>query len=113
MTQRCAARWPRDCGQSGFQGFFPVHHLPAVKGIFQELGFSPAVATILALLCTECPRRRWTTPAGRLFVATGPRGLPQGACTSPALSNLLARRLDARLDRHRQETWFYLYPLRR
>jgi retron-type reverse transcriptase len=32
-----------------------------------------------------------------LFVASGPRALPQGACTSPALSNLLARRLDARL----------------
>jgi RNA-directed DNA polymerase len=30
-------------------------------------------------------------------VATGPRGLPQGACTSPALSNQVARRLDRRL----------------
>jgi RNA-directed DNA polymerase len=30
-------------------------------------------------------------------VATGPRGLPQGACTSPALSNQVARRLDKRL----------------
>ena len=31
------------------------------------------------------------------FVATGPRGLPQGACTSPAISNLIARKLDRRL----------------
>jgi hypothetical protein len=31
-------------------------------------------------------------------VATGPRGLPQGACTSPALSNQVARRLDKRLN---------------
>jgi retron-type reverse transcriptase len=31
------------------------------------------------------------------FVATGPRGLPQGACTSPALANQAARRLDRRL----------------
>jgi retron-type reverse transcriptase len=31
------------------------------------------------------------------YVATGPRGLPQGACTSPALSNQVARRLDRRL----------------
>ena len=31
------------------------------------------------------------------FVATGPRGLPQGACTSPAISNQIARRLDRRL----------------
>jgi len=78
--------------------FFPSITFPRVKGIFQELGFSPAVATILALLCTECPRRK-VEYGGRLFhVATGPRGLPQGACTSPALSNLLARRLDARLN---------------
>lgn len=77
--------------------FFPSITFPRVKGIFQELGFSPAVATILGLLCTECPRRK-VEYSGRLFhVATGARGLPQGACTSPALSNLLARRLDARL----------------
>jgi retron-type reverse transcriptase len=38
------------------------------------------------------------TYAGRPYhVATGPRALPQGACTSPALSNLASRRLDSRL----------------
>ena len=31
------------------------------------------------------------------YVAVGPRGLPQGACTSPGLSNQVARRLDKRL----------------
>jgi retron-type reverse transcriptase len=77
--------------------FFPSITFPRVKGIFQDLGFSPAVATILALLCTECPRRKVEYNGKTLFVATGPRGLPQGACTSPALSNLLARRLDSRL----------------
>jgi retron-type reverse transcriptase len=36
--------------------------------------------------------------AGKNYhVAVGPRGLPQGACTSPALSNQVARRLDQRL----------------
>ncbi len=77
--------------------FFPSITFPRVKGIFQELGFSPAVATILGLLCTECPRRKVEYAGKTLFVATGARGLPQGACTSPALSNLLARRLDSRL----------------
>ena len=77
--------------------FFPSITFPRVKGIFQELGFSPAVATILGLLCTESPRRKVEYNAKPLFVATGRRGLPQGACTSPALSNLLARRLDSRL----------------
>lgn len=33
----------------------------------------------------------------RYFVATGERALPQGACTSPALSNQIAKKLDRRL----------------
>jgi retron-type reverse transcriptase len=56
------------------------------------------VATLLGLLCTECPRRRVVYAGTPYFVATGPRGLPQGACTSPALSNQVARRLDRRLS---------------
>ncbi len=78
--------------------FFPSITFPRVKGIFQDLGFSPAAATILALLCTECPRREVEYNGKKFFAATGPRALPQGACTSPALSNLLARRLDSRLS---------------
>ncbi len=78
-------------------GFFPTLTFPRVRGFFAALGFSPAVATILALLCTACPRRRVRFRDQAFFVATGPRALPQGACTSPALSNLIARRLDARL----------------
>src|SRR5262249_54488226 len=60
-------------------------------------GYSGAVATILALLCTECPRRTVQYQGKSYHVATGPRGLPQGACTSPGLSNQVARRLDRRL----------------
>jgi RNA-directed DNA polymerase len=77
--------------------FFPSISFPRVKGVFQQLGYSPAAATIHALLCTECPRNRVTYGGRELFVATGPRGLPQGASTSPALSNLVARGLDSRL----------------
>jgi retron-type reverse transcriptase len=78
--------------------FFPSITFLRVKGIFQELGYSPAAATILALLCTESPRSKVQYNGRTFYVATGPRALPQGACTSPALSNLLARRLDSRLD---------------
>lgn len=77
--------------------FFPSVTFPRVKGVFQQIGYSPAAATVLALLCTECPRSRVNYDGRELFVATGPRGLPQGACTSPALSNLVARGLDGRL----------------
>ncbi len=79
------------------QGFFPSIGLPGVRSVFRRLGYSPAVATILGLLCTECPRRRVVYDGTTYYVATGPRGLPQGACTSPGLSNQVARRLDRRL----------------
>jgi retron-type reverse transcriptase len=78
--------------------FFPSITFPRVEGAFRHLGYSPAVAAILALLCTEAPRTRVEYAGRPYFVAAGPRSLPQGACTSPALSNLVARRLDARLS---------------
>ncbi len=88
--------------------FFPCITFPRVKGIFEGLGYSPAIATILALLCTESPRRTLVYAGRELHVATGPRALPQGACTSPALSNLAARKLDARLEGLARKTgWTY------
>lgn len=77
--------------------FFPSIGFPRIRGILAATGFSPCAATILALLCTESPRQELGLAGQRLFVATGPRALPQGACTSPALANLTARFLDARL----------------
>jgi retron-type reverse transcriptase len=76
--------------------FFPTISFPRVRGVFRRMGYSGAVATIFALLCTESPRRRVEFDGRRFHVAIGPRALPQGACTSPALSNLVARRLDRR-----------------
>lgn len=79
------------------EGFFPSIGFARVRHLFRRLGYSGAVATLLALLCTECPRRKVVYTGTTYYVATGPRGLPQGACTSPALSNQIARRLDRRL----------------
>lgn len=78
--------------------FFPSITFPRVRGLFQSLGYSPAVATVLALLCTECPRVEAVLDGKTFYVAAGQRGLPQGAATSPALSNLVARKLDRRLS---------------
>jgi retron-type reverse transcriptase len=80
------------------EGFFPNIGFPRVRKVFERLGYSPAVATILALLCTECPRRTVILEGMTYHVATAPRGLPQGACTSSGLSNQVARRLDRRLS---------------
>jgi retron-type reverse transcriptase len=78
--------------------FFPSIIFRRVAGFFRELGYSPAVATIFALLCTDAPRRKVVYASKTFFVAAGVRALPQGACTSPAISNLVARRLDSRLN---------------
>jgi retron-type reverse transcriptase len=77
--------------------FFPTITFPRVRGIFESLGYSPAVATVLGLLTTEAPRRVVEYAGKKYYVATGPRALPQGACSSPALSNLAAWGLDRRL----------------
>ncbi len=80
------------------ENFFPTIGFARVRQVFKGFGYSPAVATVLALLCTESPRRAVTYAGQPYLVATGPRGLPQGACTSPALSNQVAKRLDRRIQ---------------
>jgi RNA-directed DNA polymerase len=77
--------------------FFPTITFPRVRGLFESLGYSPAAATLLALLCTEAPRTAMTYDGKTYWVAAGERALPQGACTSPAISNLVTRKLDRRL----------------
>ncbi len=86
--------------------FFPGIYFPRVRRFFFQLGYSGAVATILALLCTEAPRRQQGPESQRLYLALGPRGLPQGACTSPALANQIARSLDRRLTRQARAMGF-------
>jgi retron-type reverse transcriptase len=78
--------------------FFPTVTFRRVAGLFREIGYSPAVSTILALLCTDAPRRKVVYADKTFYVAAGARALPQGACTSPAISNLVAKRLDSRLS---------------
>ena len=77
--------------------FFPSIQFRRVKGLFTHLGYNEGVASILALLCTESPRVALTLDGEKKHVAIGERQLPQGACTSPAITNILCRRLDSRL----------------
>jgi RNA-directed DNA polymerase len=70
--------------------FFPSVHYRRVIGLFQELGYPTEAAEALAGLCTYRPK-----------LADGhmvwPGLLAQGAPSSPAITNLICRRLDARL----------------
>ncbi|MEM8875682.1 MAG: reverse transcriptase family protein [Planctomycetota bacterium] len=81
--------------------FFGTITFPRVRGVFKALGYSGAAATVLALLTTEPPRVKASLADGRMtLVALGERRLPQGAPTSPAITNRLCRRLDRRLAGH-------------
>ncbi len=77
--------------------FFPTVTWRRVKGIFRKAGYREQIATLLALLCTEAPREIVEHAGKRFYVALGPRCLPQGAPTSPALTNVLCLRLDQRI----------------
>ena len=72
------------------EDFFPTVHYRRVKGLFATHGYNDEVASTLAGLTTWRPR----LPDGTVV---WPGVLPQGAPTSPAIANLVCRRMDARL----------------
>jgi hypothetical protein len=86
--------------------FFPSITFKRVKQMFQHLGFNEGVATLFALLSTEAPRAELTLDGQKYFVAVTARFLPQGACTSPAITNILCRVLDKRLSGAAQKLGF-------
>ena len=77
--------------------FFPTITFRRVKGVFRKAGYREQIATLLALLSTEAPRKIVRDGAEEYFVSLGPRCLPQGAPTSPAITNVVCMRLDRRL----------------
>jgi RNA-directed DNA polymerase len=94
----------RHCGAEvvvkfDLEDFFPTIHYYRVMGLFASLGYpiedarfgtgdtSRQIAAVLARLCIYTPDPQ----------AWGTGSLPQGAPTSPAISNLICRGLDARL----------------
>lgn len=79
------------------QDFFPTISYRRIKGLFQGFGYSEKIATVLALLCSEPERDEIDLDGETYFMATGDRHLPQGAPTSPAISNLMCRKLDKRV----------------
>jgi hypothetical protein len=98
LTNAAAHTDARAVLKMDLKDFFPTVTLARVKGIFRKAGYREQVATLLALLCTESPREVVGLEGKTYYVSLGPRCLPQGAPTSPALTNTLCLRLDRRLS---------------
>lgn len=86
--------------------FFPSISYVRVKGLFQSFGYSEAVATIFALLCTEPEVEEVELDGKTYYVALTERHLPQGSPASPAITNILCRRLDRRLTQMAEQLGF-------
>lgn len=98
LTNAEAHANPKVVVKMDIKDFFPTVTLPRVRGLFRKAGYREQVATLLALLCTESPREVVEHDGQTYYVALGPRCLPQGAPTSPALTNTLCLRMDQRIS---------------
>ncbi len=77
------------------RNFFPSIRASRVHGVFRMAGYPLIVTRLLTGLCTNQTNR--SVLFGRADRAFDSAHLPQGAPTSPALSNLCAWHLDCRL----------------
>lgn len=91
----------RDCVlRADLADFFPSIRFGRVAAIFRTSGYPPAVAKLLAGICCHSAPPQLVREAKlplRLAAVWQSPHLPQGAPTSPALSNAIAYRLDRRL----------------
>lgn len=98
VTHAAAHGGSRVIVQADIRDFFPTVTWRRARGVFRKAGYREQVATLLSLLCTEAPREVVEWNDRIWYVALGPRCLPQGAPTSPALTNTVCLRLDRRLS---------------
>lgn len=88
------------------QDFFPSISYKRVKGLFSKLGYSEQLSTIFALACTQAHTEEVLLDGVKYFVHKGDRFLPQGSPASPAISNIIAYKLDKRLQGLAQKLGF-------
>jgi len=77
--------------------FFGTIHFGRVRGLLIAVGYGYSVASVLAALMTEAVRQPVIVGETRFFPPIGPRVCPQGAPTSPGLSNAIVAKMDRRL----------------
>jgi len=80
-----------------FENFFGNILFNRVARLFESFGYNEAIATILGILVTEIPWTDDTQSTGSETTSLWARRLPQGACTSPAITNILCADLDSQV----------------
>lgn len=103
-TKHCGAEWLIKLDVSGF--FSSISELQVYR-VFRSLHYQRLVAFELARLCTFAPADsprylranwlNWHKDGIQIYSHRGQGFLPQGAPTSPMLSNLVMRNLDSEL----------------
>lgn len=78
--------------------FFPTVTFRRIKGMLRKAGLPEHVATLAALISTEPEREVVSFRNQTLYVAKSQRSCPQGAPTSPAVTNAICLRLDRRMS---------------
>lgn len=78
--------------------FFPYITYERVKGLFVKLGYSEQIATVFALLCTQAEVDKVNVDGQIFYAQKGKRFLPQGSPASPAITTLIAYKMDLRLQ---------------
>ena len=68
-----------------------------VRELFKSFGYAQMQAAVFALLAKEADRTMLQLDVEIWHIADGGRVLPQGVPTSPAITNLLCRKVDCRL----------------
>ena len=78
--------------------FFPSIKLNKVCKVFRNIGYSEYISYSFALLCIFLPKHLFASQDISLLNLNQLAFLPQGACTSPIISNLVCCQLDKELN---------------
>ncbi len=88
------------------QDFFGAIDYVCVKSVFTYLGYSATAANIFSLLCTARVVNKIAPEQEMKYSNNRKRCLPQGAATSPALSNIFCFTLDRDLSQIARDLGF-------
>jgi len=79
------------------ENFFPTITFERVRGLYQHLGYSGYIASLLAMICTYCERIPVEIKGETKYIKTSERILPQGSPASPMITNIICHRMDKRI----------------